>query len=133
MARQILDPVNSLPPLQPVQRARRVHFIEPTTAVLRLKDGRRVPGKLKVVSLTGGLLSVPRPVDTGSSAKLMFLTGSGMVLGSAEMLSPLSWTLQPFRFVALENDDQDRLKTVIQTSIDQLQSISGQIERSRSW
>jgi len=106
---------------------------EPTTAVLRLKDGRRVPGKLKVVSLTGGLLSVTHPVDTGSNAKLMFLTGAGMVLGSAEMLSPLSWTLQPFRFLALDHDDQNRLKTVIQKSIDQVHSTNGQIERSRAW
>ena len=125
--------MNSLPPTQPAPRATRAHFAEPTSAVLRLKDGRRIPGKLKVVSLTGGLLSVTHPVDTGSKAKLIFLTGTGMVAGSAEMLSPLSWTLQPFRFVALDHEDQDKLKTIIQTSIDQVQSTNGQIERSRAW
>jgi len=127
-----MSAVNSLPQSQP-QRATRAHFAEPTTAVLRLKDGRRVPGKLKVVSLTGGLLSVTHPVDTGCNAKLMFLTGSGMVLGAAEMLSPLSWTLQPFRFVALEHDVQDRLKSVIQAHLDRSDSANGQIERSRAW
>jgi len=111
----------------------RAHFTERTPAVLRLNDGRHVPGKLKVVSLTGGLLSVGHPVDTGCKAKLMFLTGAGMVLGSAEMLSPLSWGLQPFRFVALTCDDQDRLKTVIQRSIDQNRTDHVQIERSRAW
>jgi hypothetical protein len=116
-----------------VQRAPRAHFAEPTTAVLRLKDGRRVPGKLKVVSLTGGLLSVTHPVNPGCNAKLMFLTGSGMVLSAAEMLRPLSWTLQPFRFVALGHDDQDRLKAVIQTHIDRDDSSNGHIERSRAW
>jgi hypothetical protein len=110
-----------------------VHFTERTPAVLRLGDGRRVSAKLKVVSLTGGLLSVPHPVNTGSSAKLMFLTGAGMVLGSAEMLSPLSWGLQPFRFVALADDDEDRLKTVIQRSVEQKRTNHGQIERSRAW
>jgi hypothetical protein len=121
-----------LPPSQ-APRATRVHFAEPTPAVLRLKDGRSVPSKLKVVSLTGGLLSVPHPVDTGSNGKLMILTAAGMVLGSAEMLSPLSWSLQPFRFVALEGDDQRRLQTVIQGSVDQNRSAHGQIERSRAW
>jgi hypothetical protein len=110
-----------------------VYFAERTPAVLRLDDGRRVPGKLKVVSLTGGLLSVAHPVDTGCNAKLMFLTGTGMVLGSAEMLSPLSWRLQPFRFVALADDDQKRLKTAIQRSIDASRSAHDQIERSRAW
>lgn len=74
-----------------------------------------------------------RPVDTGCKAKLMFLTDAGMVLGSAEMLSPLSWSLQPFRFAALADDDQDRLKTVIQRSIDESRTNHGQIERSRAW
>ncbi|MFZ0866507.1 MAG: hypothetical protein WAU76_01120 [Candidatus Sulfotelmatobacter sp.] len=63
----------------------------------------------------------------------MFLTGAGMVLGSAEMLSPLSWGLQPFRFVALADDDQDRLKTVIQQSVEQDRSGHAEIERSRAW
>ncbi len=121
-----------LPPSQ-APRATRVHFAEPTPAVLRLKDGRSVPGKLKVVSLTGGLLSLPRPVDTGSNGKLMILTSAGMVLGSAEMLSPLSWRLQPFRFVDLQQDDQSRLQTVIQCAIDQNLSDHAQIERSRAW
>jgi len=123
--------VNSLPSSRPAPRATRAHFAEPTTAVLRLKDGRRIPGKLRVVSLTGGLLSLARPVDAGCNAKLMFLTGSGMVLGATEMLSPRSWTLQPFRFVGLNDDDQARLKAVIQMHTDPCPN--AQIERSRAW
>jgi hypothetical protein len=63
----------------------------------------------------------------------MFLTAAGLVLGSAEMLSPISWGLQPFRFVALADDDEDRLKTVIQRSVEQKRTNHGQIERSRAW
>jgi hypothetical protein len=133
LVERILKLNMTLPQSQPAQRATRVHFTERTPAVLRLGDGRRVSGKLKVVSLTGGLLSVPHPVNTGCNGKLMFLTAAGMVLGSAEMLSPLSWSLQPFRFVALADEDQDRLKTVIQRSIDRNRSDHGQIERSRAW
>ena len=128
-----MKPMNSLSPSQPVQRAPRAHFAEPTAAVLRFKDGRRVPGKLKVVSVTGGLLAVTHPIDAGCKAQLMFLTASGMVLGSAEMLSPISWTLQPFRFVALDHDGEDRLKAVIQARTVQASATNGQIERSRAW
>jgi hypothetical protein len=72
-------------------------------------------------------------VDTGCNAKLMVLTGAGMVLGSAEMLSPLSWGLQPFRFVALDHDGQDKLRIAIQRSIEENRSGLGQIEPSRAW
>jgi hypothetical protein len=122
-----------LPPLQPAKRAARAYFVEPIPAVLRFKDGHRVSGELKVVSETGGLLSMAHPIDTGCNAKLMFLTRAGMVFGSAEMLSPLSWSIQPFRFVALNHDDQNRLKTTIQWSVDQNLSEHSRIERSRAW
>jgi hypothetical protein len=84
--------------------------------VLRLPDGRRASGKLQVVSLTGGLLSLSHPVVQGSQVKLMFVTRAGSVLGGAEMLSPLSSDLQPFRFVSLASADQRRLGATIQPS-----------------
>ena len=121
------------PQTPPVSRATRAYFAEPTPSVLRLQSGARIPGNLKVVSLTGGLLSVAHPVETGCSAKLMFLTETGIVRGVAEMLSPLSWGVQPFRFVALHHDDQDKLQTAIQRSIEQHRSERSQIERCRAW
>jgi hypothetical protein len=82
--------------------------------VLRFADGRRASGKLQVVSLTGGLLSLSNPVVQGSQVKLMFLTRAGSVLGGAEMLSPVSSDLQPFRFVSLASADQRRLGATVQ-------------------
>jgi hypothetical protein len=99
-------------------RSPRVQLVDITPAVLRLPDGRRHRGKLETLSLTGGLLSVSNLLDRGSRIKLMFLTQTGPVLGAAEMLSPVSTTRQPFRFVALEEGDQRRLRTVIQLSLD---------------
>jgi hypothetical protein len=98
-------------------RAPRARLEEIIPAVLRLQDGRRVPSQLQVVSSTGGLLSISNPVIEGSQVKLMFLTGSGSVLGSAEMLSPVGTTLQPFRFVSLAESDQRRLGAIVQSSI----------------
>jgi hypothetical protein len=124
-------------PFLPLQhasrRAPRTSFAEPTPAVLRCRDGHNVPGKLQIISLTGGLLRLPRPLDQGSQVKLMFLTRRGSVLGAAEMLSPISWSLQPFKFVRLYDDDEERLQAAIQSSLDQHRHQHGQIEKGRAW
>jgi len=99
-------------------RSPRVRLADITPAVLRLPDGCRHRGKLESISLTGGLLSMPNLLDRGSRIKLMFLTHTGPVLGAAEMLSPVSTTRQPFRFVALEEGDQGRLRAVVQGFLD---------------
>jgi hypothetical protein len=96
-----------------------VHLDDATPAVLRFQDGQRTSGELHVVSLTGGLLSLPNPVVQGSQVKLMFLTRTGSVLGGAEMLSPVSSDLQPFRFISLAAADQRRLGATIQASLEQ--------------
>lgn len=132
--------MNSLPPRRIKPRPPRVRLQGLTPAVLRFPDGRRVPGELQVVSATGGLLGLSRPLNRGSLVKLMFLTRSGPVLAEAEMLSPLSWIQQPFRFVGLHHDDQSRLQAAIQLSLEQSrrehnQSLSGhkQMEKHRAW
>jgi hypothetical protein len=98
--------------------------------VLRCKDGRRVPGKLQVISLSGGLLCLPQPLDQGSQVKVMFLTRKGSVLGAAEMLSPISWGTQPFKFVKLYDDDQRRLDAAIQLSVEQNRLVIGSGRRT---
>lgn len=109
--------MNYLPQPQANWRSPRVQMADMTPAVLRLPDGRRHRGQLETLSLTGGLLSMPDMLDQGSRIKLMFLTQTGPVLGAAEMLSPVSTTRQPFRFVALEEGDQRKLRTVIESSL----------------
>jgi hypothetical protein len=98
-------------------RAPRVHLADSTPAVLRFQDGQRASGNLQVFSLTGGLLSLPNPINQGSQVKLMFLTHTGPVLGAAEMLSPVTRTQQPFRFVSLQVDDRRRLGAAVQSSL----------------
>ena len=97
-----------------IQRSPRVRLPRMTPAVLRSQDGSRRQGELEMVSLTGGLLCLPKPLDRGSRVKLMFMTHMGAILGSAEMLKPVSWDLQPFRFVSLDGDDQRRLRAAVQ-------------------
>jgi hypothetical protein len=88
---------------------------------------------LQVISVTGGLLCLPDPLDQGSQVKLMFLIHGGSVLGAAEMLSPVSQKLQPFKFVRLYDDDHRRLQAAIQLSLNQNRHNHGQIERGRAW
>jgi hypothetical protein len=121
------------PPQPPGRRAPRTCFAETTSAVLHCTNGVRVQGKLQVISVTGGLLNLPRPLHVGSHVRLMFLTRKGSVLGAAEMLSPLSWSLQPFKFVRLHDDDEERLNAAIQSSLDQNRRGLAQVERFRAW
>jgi hypothetical protein len=80
-----LSPMTYFPPSQTSRRAPRTWFAETTPAVLRCLDGHRVRGKLQVISLTGGLLWLSKPLGQGCQVKLMFLTRTGSVLGVAEM------------------------------------------------
>jgi hypothetical protein len=115
------------------RRAPRTWFSETTPAVLRCMDGRRLRGKLQIISLTGGLLYLPKRLDQGSQVKLMFLTGRGSVLAVAEMLSPVSWSFQPFKFVKLYDDDEIRLQAAIQASLDRSSHSQSQMEKYRAW
>jgi hypothetical protein len=122
------------------RRAERVRLDDSIPAVVRFNDGNRTSGRLKVVSMTGGLLSLPRPVRQGSVGKLMFLTPAGSVLGSAEMLTPMSWELQPFKFLGFSGDDHGRLEAAIHSYLQnkrkqeqQQQRTREQVENFRAW
>lgn len=109
--------MDGLSPLHEQLRSPRVQLADFTPAVLRFDDGQRASGMVQVLSLTGGLLSLPSPVNRGSQVKLLFLTRTGPVLGAAEMLSPVTSTQQPFRFLSLPVDDCRRLGAAIQSSL----------------
>lgn len=123
----------ALPQFQAKSRPPRVRLSELTPAVLRLQDGRRIPGKLQVISVTGGLLLMSSTLAQGSQVKLMFLVGKASVLGAAEMLNPVSDTLQPFRFIALDRTDQTKLSTAIESSVTQTRHDQSRIEKFRAW
>src|ERR1700689_4257601 len=103
------------PQPHPSRRAARVQLGATVLAAIRLEDGRHAKAKLQTISATGGLLQLPRSLGNGSFVELAFQTQSGPVHGMAEILTPTRKTtegvLQPFRFVALEDDDNRRLRT----------------------
>lgn len=129
-----------LPQFRAHGRPERARFAEITPVVLRFSDGARVSGRLQVVSVTGGLLLLSRPLTQGAVAKLMFLTQAGSVLAVAEMLCPVCWELQPFRFLSLFGDDQSKLQKAIHLRLEQvrreqkqLQRDRGELENFRAW
>ena len=95
-------------------RSQRLQLADSIPVVLRLLDGHRIPGNLKCVSLTGGLMALSPLLPPGSIVKLIFVTPKGPVTGTAEMLRPVSWTEQPFRFAAIPDSGQHRLRAVIE-------------------
>ncbi|HWX93089.1 MAG TPA: hypothetical protein VNY29_10715 [Terriglobales bacterium] len=92
-------------------------------AAIRFDDGQRSRGKLYSVSVTGGLLKLAKPLDQGDFVEIGFQTKVGTVIGMAEMLSPTrkatDGTLQPFRFIALGDDDHRNLRMALQSVTDQ--------------
>jgi hypothetical protein len=100
--------------------------------VLRFEDGASTQAQLEVVSASGGLLQLARPVHPDSRIKLMFLTPSGPVSATARMLAPVSASQQPFRFVALPSEDQRRIRESVQSSPDLANADEEWIEKYRA-
>lgn len=122
------------------ERAQRVGFQEKTPVVVRFPGGVRCSAQLQVVSVTGGLLCLQRPVQPGAVGKLMFLTNKGAIVGDAQMLTPIAWDRQPFKFTTLREDDHYRLQTVIKRKLssghrqdEQRRGDDSDIERLRPW
>lgn len=103
------------PQPHPTRRAARVQLGDSVLAAIRLEDGRRTKAKLQTISATGGLLNLAQSLGQGDFVEVAFQTQSGPVHGMAEILSPMRKTtggvLQPFRFVAIEDDDHRRLRS----------------------
>lgn len=128
------------PKAQLCRRAPRVGLHGNTPVVLRHRDGHRTAGQLHVLSLTGGLVSLAGPLDAGARVKIMFLSDEGSVLGEVEMLPPLAWERQAFKFTALCDDDRVRLGRVIESRLTEIQRQEvvrnrehDQVEQFRAW
>jgi hypothetical protein len=105
------------PQPHPTRRAPRVQLGGSVLAAVQLDDGQRTKAKLQTISTTGGLLHVARALAQGDFVEVAFQTKSGPVHGMAEMLSPtrqlVEGYLQPFRFIALGDDDHRKLRIAL--------------------
>jgi len=110
------------PQPHPQRRSPRVHLGGSILALVLLEDGQRAKGKLQTVSVTGGLLRMVRALTSGDFVEIAFQTQSGPVHGMAEMLHPTQMAsegvMQPFRFIALGDDDHRALRMVVDAVTD---------------
>jgi hypothetical protein len=110
------------PQTHPQHRAQRVQFGSTIPVVIKLNDGRSARAKLQSVSETGGMLRLAGALEQGNLVEVAFQTESGSVKGMAEILEPTrkskDGTLQPFRFIALEDDDHLTLRSALDTRVD---------------
>ena len=90
--------------------------------MIKLTDGRSARAKLQTVSETGGMLRLAGALEQGNLVEVVFETASGAVKGMAEILEPTrkstTETLQPFRFIALEDDDHRTLRDALDSRVD---------------
>ncbi len=110
------------PQPHPQRRAPRVQLGGSVPAIVHLEDGQRAKAKLQTVSITGGMLRLARAFAQGDFVEVAFQTQTGAVRGMAEMLGPPRKTtdcmLQPFRFIALGDDDHRVLRMMVDSAAD---------------
>lgn len=108
------------PQPHPQQRATRVKMEATASALVKLEDGQRAKARIQTVSVTGGLLRLARALEEGGFVEVAFQTQSGPVHGMAEMLHPRRISpegiLQPFRFIALDDNDHNTLNFAVNST-----------------
>ncbi len=104
------------------QRSPRVQLYGSVAAAVLAGGGQRAPAKLQSISINGGLLQLQHELSAGDFVEIAFHTRSGAIHGMAEMLSPTrkfqSACLQPFRFIALADDDHRKLRMALDSALD---------------
>src|SRR6202049_3292483 len=85
----VIKYMTHFPQPHPSRRAARVQLGDVVPAAIRLEDGRHAKAKLQSISITGGLLQLPRPLSEGDFVEVAFETQSGPVHGMADILNPV--------------------------------------------
>ena len=115
-----LFPCMATSPISPcTRRPVRVRLPGMPSATIRFGDGQHSSARLQTISVTGGLLRVLKPLSSGAVVELLFSTHIGTVLAMAELLSPCSAApigLQPFRFLAMDSAELQKLRAAIASS-----------------
>ncbi len=111
------------PQPNPSNRARRVKLPGSVVVAVRSEGSQPVRAKLHELSTTGGLLVLSNALEQGDFVEVSFQTSHGIVRGMAELLSvrrkSQSGCLQPFRFVALEDEYHTTLRMTLESLRDQ--------------
>ncbi len=111
------------PQPDPANPAHRVKVRGSVVVAIRSEGTQPVRAKLHELSTTGGLLVLSKALEQGDVVEVAFQASQGTVRGMAELLSvrceSKSGCLQAFRFVALEDGDDTRLRMTLESLIGQ--------------
>lgn len=103
------------------KRATRVRFGGSILVAIR-SESRTARAKLQLLSTTGGLFVLAKPLEAGDFVQVTFQTSQGAVRGMAEILQPTRKStlgcVQPFRFVALDDEDHAKLCRAMELQVD---------------
>ncbi len=86
-------------------------------AVRLAMEGKVISGALRKISTTGGLASVKQKALPGTLAEITVVVGSGPINGLAELLYTREPQDQAFRFIALSEEDHERLALLIRMAL----------------
>jgi hypothetical protein len=103
-------------------RAPRVQLQGLVSVSLQLENGRQLTGKLRTLSVTGGLLDLAQYLDERVQVSMVFRFGSDIVQPRAQLLFPMRGGmgyLQPFRFTSIGARERGILATEIDFRIKQ--------------
>jgi hypothetical protein len=100
------------------KRAHRLRLGGSIAVAIRSGDSQSIRATLCELSVTGGLLLLSKALKCGEFVELAFSTSKGTVHGMAEFLAARSKStsgcLQPFKFIALADEDHTRLSMVME-------------------
>ena len=118
-----LASMSYFPQPDPAKRAKRVKLGSSVKVAIRLDGAPAIRAKLYELSATGGLLALSKPFEQGDFVEVEFETSQGKVHAMAELLLPRSVSssgcFQPFRFIALDDQDHTRLRMVLESLLAQ--------------
>lgn len=101
-------------------RAPRVRIPNDERITLNLGE-KRAFATLRTLSLTGGLVEFPAPIDV-TLAEVVLMTISGPVKALVEFMQAQKKSRpgsRPFRFIAIDDNDYQRLNSTVQLMIKQ--------------
>lgn len=118
----IVAAMTHFPQINPTTRASRVKIGGSVAIAIRSGGSQPIRAKLHELSVTGGLLILSKALEKGDFVELAFQTSQGTVHGMAEILSlryqSKAGCLQPFRFVAMDDEDHTKLRMALDLLLD---------------
>ncbi len=118
----IVAAMTHFPQPNSAKRATRVKFGGSVLVAIRSEASGAARAELQLLSTTGGLLVLAKPLEVGDFVQVAFQTSQGAVRGMAEILQPTRKStvgcLQPFRFVTLDDEDHARLCRAMKLQVD---------------